>query len=206
MAHYITGSSASYTKVAEEVRSVFSSVDEIKFGPKLNSCVYLRACLDEALRMSPPGGAALWREVQSDGAVIDGTFVPAGTEVAVGIYSIHHHTGHWDEPLRYEPERWIKGSEANQKRGDSARQPYMPFSIGARSCVGKPLALAQVMLTFARLVFEFDIRRAEREPGWENLDYKPVEYKFLDHVSAKKDGPILSFRARKETEATSEKQ
>lgn len=38
-----------YKKLAEEIRSSFSSAAEIQSGPKLASCHYLRACIDEAM-------------------------------------------------------------------------------------------------------------------------------------------------------------
>jgi cytochrome P450 len=42
-------------KVMREVREVFKGqdVESVKPGAALNSCKYLRACLDEAMRMSP---------------------------------------------------------------------------------------------------------------------------------------------------------
>lgn len=66
----------------------------------------------------------------------------------------------------------------------------MPFSIGARSCIGKPLALAQVMLTMARLFWEFDMRRVDRDDS----EAKDAEYVVADHVTAGGQGPMLSFR------------
>lgn len=38
-----------YKKLASEVRTTFSSADEIHSGPKLSGCHYLRACIDEAM-------------------------------------------------------------------------------------------------------------------------------------------------------------
>jgi len=195
-AHYLTGCSASYRRAADEVRSTFSSLDEIRVGPKLNSCAFLRACIDEALRLSPPGGAALWREVERGGAVIEGTFIPEGTDVAVGIYSIHHSAKYYQDPETYNPERWYRPADGEARRKETERHAYMPFSIGSRSCIGKPLALAQVMLTFSRLLWEFDIRRADADPGWEKQDVRPSQYATKDHVSARKEGPVLMFQPR----------
>ncbi|QKX59054.1 uncharacterized protein TRUGW13939_06184 [Talaromyces rugulosus] len=194
-AHYLTGCSTSYRRAAKEVRSTFQSVEEIRIGPKLNSCYFLRACIDEALRLSPPGGAALWREVESGGAVIDGNFIPEGTDVAVGIYSIHHSDKYYEDPFTYNPERWYRPADGESKL-NSGRLAYMPFSIGSRGCVGKPLALAQVMLTFSRLLWEFDIRREDADPSWDESDVHPSEYTTKDHVSARKEGPILKFQPR----------
>ncbi|KAF2158801.1 hypothetical protein M409DRAFT_71434 [Zasmidium cellare ATCC 36951] len=192
LAHYLTGSSKWYRNVAAEIRSTFTCLDDIKLGPKLNSCVALRACMDESLRLSPPGGSALWREVETGGARIDGQFIPEGCDVGVGIYSIHHDPRYWTDALEFRPERWLE----SDKKG---KQPYMPFSIGPRSCVGKPLAIAQVMVTFARLLFEFDIRRADSAPSWseDGVETMPAEYALEDHVSARKEGPVLCFRSRR---------
>ncbi|KUI61166.1 Versicolorin B desaturase [Cytospora mali] len=193
LAHYLTGSSRCYRRAAEEVRTTFASVDEIHFGPKLNSCVFLRACLDEAMRITPPGGASLWREVEHQGAVIDGDFVPAGYEVGCSIYAMHRSPKNWEDADRFLPERWIERSRMTVGQ----RQPYFPFNIGPRSCVGKPLALAEVMLTFARLLWEFDFRRAhDDEMWWEAGDVDPAEYVLKDHVTGQKEGPLLCFRPR----------
>jgi cytochrome P450 len=196
VSHYLTGSSSSYRRAAEEVRNTFSSADEICMGAKLNSCAYLRACIDEALRLSPPGGSPLWREVETGGTVIDGHFIPEKCEVGVGIYSIHHSSLYYPNPFTYEPERWYRPEASKLLREESPKLPYMPFSVGPRSCIGKPLAIAQIMIVFARLFWEFDFRREDSQPGWEEQDIKPTEYLLKDHVTAWKEGPVLRFKSR----------
>ena len=79
-----------YRKLAAEIRSRFTSSSEIHSGPKLSSCHYLRACIDEALRMSPPITLIPYREVCNEGITVDGEYIPAGTDVGVSIYSLHH--------------------------------------------------------------------------------------------------------------------
>lgn len=210
VSHYLTGSSYWYQKAAHEVRSTFSSADEIRLGPKLNACVCLRACVDESLRLSPPGGSALWREVESGGAIVEGEFLPAGCEVAVGVYSIQHSPDYYQDPFRFDASRWYRNgadkadqaesssvsSPQQQQRQQQQHSPYMPFSVGPRSCVGKPLAIAQVMLVFARLLWDFDLRRADSHPGWEDEGHTPTEYALKDHLTAQKEGPLLCFKPR----------
>jgi cytochrome P450 len=180
--------------VAEEVRTTFSSVDEIRLGPKLNSCVYLRACIDETLRLAPPGGATFWRVVETGGTSIGGTFIPEGCEVGVGTYIMHHHPSYWDKPFSFTPERWL------EDRGAS-KAPYFPFNIGNRGCVGKPLAIAQLMLSFARLLWEFDFRRAETDQSLDlndaqsSDDERFEEYVLRDHIVGQANGPIMYLRA-----------
>ncbi|KAG6358654.1 hypothetical protein INS49_012172 [Diaporthe citri] len=198
VAYYLAGSPRCYIRAAEEVRTKFTSVDEIHFGPKLNSCVFLRACLDEAMRITPPGGASLWREVEKTGAVFDGAFVPAGYEVGCSIYAMHRSPKNWEDADKFLPERWLEKKNGNKEDGAAAaRQPYFPFNIGPRSCVGKPLALAEVMLTFARLLWEFDFRTDGADEMWTAAhDTEPVEYMLKDHVTGQKVGPMLRFCPR----------
>ncbi|KAH8165547.1 hypothetical protein CIB48_g2708 [Xylaria polymorpha] len=200
LSYYLSGSPRCYDRVAEEIRTTFKSSDEIRLGPVLNSCVYLRACVDETLRLSSPGGATFWREVEAGGSSFGGDFIPEGCEVGVAIYTMHRHTSYWDDPFAYKPERWLSGRGKTREQTDS-RLPYFPFSIGSRSCVGKPLAINQIMLTFARLFWEFDFRRADVDPdsGVGNDgsdDVRLPEYVLTEHVAGRGEGPVLCFKER----------
>ncbi|PWY70778.1 cytochrome P450 [Aspergillus eucalypticola CBS 122712] len=165
--HYVTGSSESS-----------ASLTDIRLEPTLNSCVFLRACVDEALRLSPPAASALWREVEDGGASIDGHWLPRGCDVGVGIYSIHHHVTEWPKPFQFNPDRWLEG------RG-------LRKSTAARTCPSRSGPRA-VMLTMARLFWEFDMWRLDRNDS----EAKDIGYVVADLVTAGGQGPMLSFRPR----------
>ena len=76
-----------HARLVNEIRSSFDSVDEIASGPKLSSCKYLRACVDESMRMAPAGPAELSRTILSGGLTIDGEFLPAGVTVGTSLWS-----------------------------------------------------------------------------------------------------------------------
>lgn len=200
---YLTYYPHVYEKVRAEVRSVFNSADEIVQGAALTSCVYLRACIDETLRISPSVGSALWREVEPQGAMIDGHFIPGGCEVGTGIYSIHHHPEYYPEPFEFRPERWIAHPEdptRHQGQIALAHSAFNPFSLGARGCIGKGLALVEMQILLATLVFTFDFKRVsdlgQGRPGAELGREKESEFQLYDHVTSAKHGPILQFRER----------
>ncbi|KAI8627130.1 cytochrome P450 [Xylariaceae sp. FL1651] len=190
LSHYLAACPECYKQVIEETRSTFVTKDEIRLGPKLNSCVFLRACIDEALRLSPLGGASFWREVEAGGAQIGGRFFYEGTLVGVGIYAIHHHADFWEEPFAFKPQWWLKKSIIESKL------PYSPFGHGPRSCIGKPLAINQLVLTFAPIFWEFDFRTASSTEAGDDNEIRNVEYVLKEHISGHGAGPLLCFRAR----------
>ena len=65
----------------------------------------------------------------------------------------------------------------------------MPFSIGTRGCIGKSLALVELTLVLANLVWRFDIKGDESDTR--------KEFFLKDHVTGAKEGPVLEFRRRK---------
>jgi cytochrome P450 len=218
---YLVRSPRIYELVTREVRSVFASPSDVSLGTALNSCTYLRACIDESLRLSPPAGSSLWREVCADGVIIDGFALPAGTEVGTCIHAIHHNPAYYPAPFEYRPERWLSPTvknevqeavtegEAPKANVDSddvlkAKSAFNPFSIGPRGCIGKGLANVELMLLMATIICRFDFRTAEGEDrrvgeggagcgvGRERVQ----EFQLFDHVTAAKDGPMVEFRER----------
>lgn len=55
---------------------------------------------------------------------------------------------------------------------------------------------AQVMLTLSRLLWEFDIFREGAGPNWAEQEVHPSEYPTKQHISVRKEGPILKFKPR----------
>ena len=167
---YLTRNEAALRKAVEEVRSKFNNAEEIVYGATLSSCTYLRACIDEAMRLSPSVGGILPREVLPGGVVVEGERIPAGTVIGVPHYSIHHNETHYPEPFQYVPERWIAGAEnplsksadrrTTQDEVSHASSAFCAFSIGPRGCIGKNLAYVEMTITLARTIFMYDMRKA----------------------------------------------
>jgi cytochrome P450 len=198
---YLSRNPDAYARAAAEVRSTFSSVEDIQGGAKLNSCRYLRACIDEAMRMSPSVGQTLAREVPTGGAVIDGDFIPGGCDVGVPIYAIHHKEDIYADPFNYNPERWMVEKDGANQQITDMYAAYNPFSVGPRSCMGKGVALVEMMATFAVVLFRMDFKMADTDtaggkPGKEYGRHRTSEYQLRDHITSAKEGPMLRFRPR----------
>lgn len=69
-----------------EIRGAFNNVSEIVSGKQLTDCNYLKACVDEAMRLAPPVPGLLPREVTApEGIVVDGVFLPQGVHSPIPL-------------------------------------------------------------------------------------------------------------------------
>ena len=186
-------------KLNDEVRSTFADVEHIHSGSALSSCHYLRACIDEALRLSPPVGALLPRVVLPGGATIDGHRFPAGVDVGSPIYAIHHNEAYHPDPFEFKPSRWLSGSNEDVVL---ARSAFCPFSLGPRGCAGKALAYAEITLILARILWLFDMslaggaRLGGGDPGATPMRRRSNEYQLVDKFVGVGQGPLVAFRSR----------
>lgn len=186
--------------VINEIRGTFSDVEEIRQGLQLNSLVYLRACIDETLRLSPGVPGPMMREVTTGGLIVEGLPIPEGTEVSVPAYVIHHNAAYFPDPWTFNPARWLSGSP------EATRDAFIPFSLGTRSCIGRNLAYLDITLVMARLLFSFDIRSAPGDRSGEGspLDRQMVkrgrgrekEYQIQDCFITVRKGPVVQLRSR----------
>ncbi|OBK30303.1 cytochrome P450 [Mycobacterium asiaticum] len=101
--------------------------------------------LHEALRLCPPGTGTV-RTPTTD-IVVDGYRIEAGTLATVSFYSLHRDPSLWEEPLRFDPDRFLP--ERSQGR---SRWQYLPFGGGPRSCVGDHFAMLEATLALATIV------------------------------------------------------
>lgn len=202
---YLTHFPDAYDKLAHEIRTTFSSIEEICTGRQLNSCTYLRACIYEVMRMSPPAGGAMWREVDKGGAHIDGEFIQAACDVGTSMYAIHHNEAYYPDSYRYRPDQWIPSPDGpSQEAIELAQSAWNPFSLGPRGCVGRGLAMSELSLTLARVMWRFDFRQArgllgqigEGTAGARGGRHRINEFQLEDHLTGIKNGPMIEIRER----------
>lgn len=156
------------TKLTTEIRRNFKTLQDIHSGPVLSSFTYLRAVIDEVLRLAPPVPSHLPREVLAGGMEIEGDYLPEGTVVGVAPFAIQYNEEYYPAPFKFEPGRWI-GPDNDDGGGNSsegvaiARAAFCPFSIGPRGCAGKRVAYLEVSIALATLLWSFDVKRADAD-------------------------------------------
>lgn len=204
---YLSRYSKKYDRLVREIRTTFPTEESIRGGSRLQSCTYLQACIDETMRMSPPTPGSPWREVERGGAIIAGEYIPHGYDVGSCLYAVHHNENYFPDSYAFIPERWLRGETAmSDEHYESAIKAFKPFSLGPRSCAGRSLALLEMSLTIAKLLWVSDFRRAEDQLGCLGEGragatygrHRPLEYQLRAHITSSGVGPRLQFRARDE--------
>lgn len=190
-------------KLAYEIRSTFRSFDDIAGGPTLYGCKYLKAFIQETLRMAPPVGAELDREVLKGGMVIDGEFVPEGVNVSVGHYCLNYNCEIFPDPLEFRPERWIVGEKASSPESVAlAESAFCAFSAGPRGCPGKNLAWLEMMVVIAKVIYRFEVRRdfvdnlGGGSPDGRVGRRNPDQFQTYDAFVGLRHGPMVQFKRR----------
>jgi cytochrome P450 len=123
--------------------------------------VYVNAVIKEALRLYAPIQATLPRSSRLD-TTIDGYIVPARTVVGISPYSLHRNEQVFDEPLEFNPERWLT-QDASKAKMDKW---FWAFASGSNLCIGKNLVLAEMTALITAIYRKYTTSII---PGFENL-------------------------------------
>ncbi|KAK9502256.1 hypothetical protein O3M35_011058 [Rhynocoris fuscipes] len=126
----------------EEALKLLPNIDSPVTSSVLNDAIYARAILKETFRLNPVA-TGISRNLDKD-TVFSGYLVPKGTLVITQNLVACRLEKNFTDAEKFLPERWIRGSEVNNKVS-----PYLvlPFSHGTRTCIARRLA-EQNLLTF----------------------------------------------------------
>lgn len=203
---YLLHNQDKYMRLQQEVLNQFSHIDDIHGGKQLDQCLYLQACITEAMRLSPGVGGILLREVLKPGMKVDGIMFPPGTDIGVANYAIHHNEDYFPEPFEFRPTRWLPAADyeggVSQQEIQLANAAYAPFSVGRANCLGQKLAYQEMMTVIARLVFLYEMRiqpGSTLGQGSEKLGKdrcREKEFQTWDVFVSHHEGPMVEFRRR----------
>ncbi len=82
--------------------------------------------------------------------------LPAGAEVTILLYALHHHPDFWEEPETFNPLRWQDAATPRETYS------YLPFLTGARQCLGRRLAEMIFVVILHTLLRHYEIGVLDR--------------------------------------------
>lgn len=117
---------------------------------------YLKRVVYETLRKYPPVQLTT-RRVNREYRVPNTDLVlPIGTPIVVPIASIHNDSRYYDEPTRFNPDRFDEETNVVRKGA------YLPFGLGPRTCIGERLAKLEAKVCLSMIVDKYEILKTER--------------------------------------------
>ncbi|XP_071441202.1 cytochrome P450 4C1-like isoform X2 [Hetaerina americana] len=140
-------------EVAAELKEVFGE-EKFKSTQKLSELRLLDRCIREAQRLYP-SVPSIARKLREDVKLGDYT-LPAGGELFIHVYYMHHDKEVFPEPDKFNPDNFLP--EACEKRHPFS---FVPFSAGARNCIGQKFAMQEAKTVVASIVNKYRIESVQ---------------------------------------------
>lgn len=163
--YYLLKNPQTLSTLRNEVSTAFSNGDPIASYAKVKNLPYLKACLDESLRLLPPLCRGLERRTPPEGMQIAGQHIAGNIRVSVPAYVAHCDPVIFPDPETYRLKRWLESEEVTRPM----RAAFIPFSTGARACIGRNITMIEQQMFLATLVhrYEFELLSKEWTLDWE---------------------------------------
>ena len=124
----------------------------------ISKCVYLGMVIKEALRLHPPAQMLARRTVEE--CQIGSYRIPPNSILGVCILAVHRRADFWENPEEFIPDRFhpdnIKGTMKHPFQ-------YIPFSSGARNCIGQRFATLEATTILALILRKFTLKIGDEE-------------------------------------------
>ncbi|OEV30363.1 cytochrome [Streptomyces nanshensis] len=78
---------------------------------------------------------------------LGGAKLPVGTELAFSLYALHRDARLYEDPERFDPDRWLP-----ERSASVPREGYIPFGAGNRKCIGDGFAWTEIVITLATVL------------------------------------------------------
>ena len=98
---------------------------------------YTRRVVEESLRMYPTIWSIGRRCMKDD--ELGGFHIRKGTTVIVPIFHFHWGEKWWDEPRKFDPDRFLPDNRPSP-------EIYFPFGAGPRTCIGNQFAMQELVI------------------------------------------------------------
>ncbi|WP_351234021.1 cytochrome P450 [Streptomyces sp. NPDC002133] len=120
----------------------------------LDALPYLARVLKEAMRLYPAGPVIGRQAVAA--AEIEGHTIPAGADVIVAPWVTHRHPRYWDDPERFDPDRFTADREKERPR-----YAWFPFGGGPRACIGQHFSMLESVLALSMVLRAYELRAVD---------------------------------------------
>ena len=151
-----------YKTLMEELGKNSNAIEKNDFDV-IRNLEYLNAVIKEGLRYVTPASEAFGRVAIKDHKLGD-LFIKKGTNIVLGMSLNSFDPSIFREPFVFRPERWVKGHEMFENAEEKNPYCYLPFSAGARNCIGQHMAILEAKIILAKFLIKFEFEMKVKEP------------------------------------------
>jgi len=146
-------------RLYQHIKGVMSSLNGTPTNEDTSRFTHTLAVFYETLRLFPP--VTLIPKVAAEDTTLTvsnavggrTTFpVASGTEIELNVVGLHYNPRYWKDPHRFMPERFL---------GDWPKDAFIPFSQGARACLGRRFGETEVIAVINMLVSRYRLEVKE---------------------------------------------
>jgi cytochrome P450 len=150
----ITSAPGLWARLRTEADEVYGSLDApaTPDATTLSRLDLAHRVMRETTRLHPAGVISP-REAAVD-ITLGGYRIPKGTLILASAHLAGRDARAWDDPLRFDPDRFVDPPPDRKALADIA---WVPFGRGARNCIGFALAQMELTLIIARLAQRLDM-------------------------------------------------
>ncbi|CAJ0929720.1 unnamed protein product, partial [Mesorhabditis belari] len=140
-------------KCQQEIDEVIGPEDRHIAFDDLGRFRFLEACLKETMRLYP--AVPLIARYTAEEAKIKDYTLPKGTNIIMVPSMVHKDPRYWEDPEIFRPERFLE---------NDVKHPYayIPFSAGARNCIGQRFAIMEEKTIAATVLRNLKIESLRR--------------------------------------------
>ena len=112
---------------------------------------YTLSCIKESMRIHSP--VPMVPKITTKTIKIREFKIPKDTYVWINFTATHRNPDYWDDPMKYNPERFYDPELAKKIKP----MTWLPFSFGPRKCIGYQFSLVESVMILARLAQFYDV-------------------------------------------------
>lgn len=139
-------------KINEELQRVIGE-NEMTYE-NVMKLEYTGWVIKEAMRLYPPVWGITRDAARED--VVGGYRIKKGDSIAMSPWAVHRHEKYWENPLKFDPERFSPTRIKNVHR-----YAWFPFGGGQRMCIGNNFAMMEMQIVLVLMCSKFNFSVAE---------------------------------------------
>ncbi|XP_074030298.1 cytochrome P450 4C1 [Leptinotarsa decemlineata] len=134
--------------IYEEIMQTSGESTEYPSLKDLNDLKLMERVIKESLRVFP--AVPFIGRILEDDIHVNGYLLPKGASVHIHIFDIHKNPKYWDDPEKFDPDRFLPDNCVN-------RHPfaYVPFSAGPRNCIGQKFSMLEMKMAIFAILKNF---------------------------------------------------